>query len=782
MTSRASVLKKETSQPTVADLHYRMVEVGQDVPDVDTFSKKLADPKYAENVRNFLANDVGDDVPDSATFYAKFNPQPTKQPQVEKPKSFMDYTFKDVAQQPIQFGKDVASGFAQVPRAAYDVSRDLIAAGIALPGAGLRVATRPSDYNQPTFAEEYEASRTSKDPAMQLLSDPLLYAGGKVIKGAGLGAKLLGRAASKVAPKLTAQTTKAVSPVMNLLEGMFTKQPAQTARDVEALTDPALRLADANKKLRGAMHAPISDDVMVEGVSGTHTLPEQLAQWTGRQQSATKAIAELPREQRALAEALAKSPMLARWAKTVMGSDAGKAGVAAAHGAAQGIGFDYLSRYLNRQDMPDATSLALSGGIGGAAGGLGSLLQESGLREFPGMRNPAYKIDEQAKEHIRANLPRIISEGFIPKSGKGYQIMAENKLAGLAPNYQKATESVSGNVLGSLEDYLKASKSELLDFGSEWRPVDALATKIGSAIDSKLPPKVTRKAGGFEEVEDVVMNNPQRMQARKAVKDAIDELLPNYAHKERLTAAINKSVNDAETSSDILSLMADKNSPFVKLLSAPEYSVSISGLESKIRSGLSKKLKDPDESISLVAGRSGGLELHGLMESGLSEKLTAMRAKSQAHRQGIPIKDVDELSPFELAKMRTSLTDPRVYEDPTVRTNLQMNKLMNREFRDAITDELMGIDKYRQTLGPKTAQEYALWEQLGTLAEHPGRTGLAERLHLKFLNPSVDPFRYPSASFKAGNLLQFIGEKSPIARAAWRDSSKTKSDSSKTNK
>ena len=785
--------------------------------DLVKLQASLNDPAKAEKIRQALTKaneEVGKKLGDSATFYALANPkpQPTKTvadnmvgiqdkytPRAGRAaeraanKAFTDYSWGDIAESPIQFGADVARGMlVESPKILYGVGRDLLKVPASAAGAGIKMMTRPTDVNNPSFMQEAEKIQKSDSDLLNFVTDPLMLASGPIVKGLSYGPRLVAKAGSSMLGKIpkagpaVAKSIEAATKPLDWIESVMLKQPAQTARDVEALVDPARKLSEvrrseaaATKYAKDHPYAPIPDP-LVEGLPHSTILPEQLEQWLGKTASAQRAIDKMSPLQRRLVEALGKPNIVTDATRRVLTSNPGKAGVAGAHGAAQGVGYDYLSRYLNDQEAPDAESLAWSAGLGGVLGGLGSFAQERGIENFPGMYTQALKIDDAARENIKENLPRIISEGFIPKSSVEYQKMVEEKLAELAPRYQQATAAVSRNFAGSLDEYLVKNPSR---FGSGQPAVDNLTARILGEIDDRLKLPTRRIDANHVQIGEVEMHPNKKLQARKAAKDVIAGELPNYEQADRIRNAVNKAVNEAEMSGDIAGLLTDKSGPLVRLLDAPEHPISISRMEQRMRSMLDRNLRDSRESLRYDVDDEGVVKLMQPMEADIAGKIKAMKTKSQAHNnRGVPYEEVDELSPFEVAELRTSLTDPKVYEDPNNRALFAQAKMTNRAFRDAITDELMGIDKYRQALGPKTAQEYALWRQLGTLAEHPGRTRLASRFSLPLYQPSVDVFRMPSAQFKAGNLLQFVGEKSPIARAAWRDSSKTKSDSSKTKK
>lgn len=661
--------------------------------------------------------------------------QPQTTQQVPE-KSFMDISFPELFKEPGKFVKALGKGASEVPRTAYDVGKTTLHAAAAVPLAlGQRyIVDARTSANPKTFGRTYQEIFESKDPVFDIIADPLQYL---PVSGAlSYGSKML----------------KSLTPsrIARGIEGA-----AVSAKDLSTVSAKNARQAEREARLGG------------EGFTGNMTTADvtadQLASWKAKEAGVRDVLKSMPRGQRMLAEVLAKSPDIARWSKTIMGSDLGKAGVASAAGAAQGVGLDVLSRYLNRQEQGDAGDIALAAGLGGGLSGAGSLLQEKGLRAFPGMSNQALKLDEPALAHIKKNLPDIIDAGILPKSGPGYAKMAQSRMAELSPKYEAATEAVSKNIAGDLEDFLKANPSnEFAEVLGKERPLDVIATDAFGIVNSKLMQRPFRNKLGDASLE-VPFLPQERLEARKALRNFFDTKLEGYEQKEKLYEAANKALTDAEAPGDFMGMLEN----FRPLAERPAYPINISRIEARLRAGLEKELKSPHQPVALEMSRRGELELPSVMDKAIIDKMAAMRSKSSAARGGKDWREVEDVSPLEASRLRTALTDPKAYQDNKDLPLLAKQKLVNRAYHDAVNEQLMGIDKYKKALGAETPERYALWRQLETLAEHPGRTGLQSRLPV--FNTSVDPFRYPSLTYKSGKGLERAGRAAPIIMSQDRD-------------
>ena len=774
----------------IQTLYTGLKDNGAQLPDAQTFTARMqSDPKYVETIRN-AAGAMGAQVPDSSTFASKYlTSQLTqtgphdfngstilgKMPNLDavtgaggSPADLPEPTMADKLKSLFSGSGNVAKIALELPaKRVYGGAHDLLNNLYAGAGSAYKkaVSTLP-EIAQPgimeqgkgnTLAEDFRAIRDNPKPGVirQVATDPLMY----LPMGEGTGAL---KALSSKFPVLK-PATKFLSEATGL--------PSQFGRDVEKGLAARAAQAQAVKKGSGAVEdiarlardraatkeaqsagmsnkagmvddevSLISDAPFVNSPDIDPYLAERLA---GSVASTGKAVAELPSLASRVAAAI--TPLRgAELAYSLAKTAPGKAAISALKGAGQMTAFGSIDRGLQGKGYAPNIMDPL---LGGLSGGIGSALQSRAMERFPSMEATSNRyIRPDAIEHLKENLPEILSKGLLPSSKYGFNATAKNELRRLGEGaYEGALAKVSSTNAGKLK-------------GLNIRGDDIAADLEGVLASNKQMAK--RKDLGSD------FGSPERMSLRKDINNYVDQSIPTgFKNKEELRQKLLDHLNDSKTPSDFSEKIPDL---LEKFGSTPYHGIALRDVTSDMGSAVRAGLQDPHNPVSYIATAEGKKAIPNLIRKDMADKLVGIKGKMMN-------KNLQEeaLSPRFLMDVRNSMTSPRAYENRPGNEAMSM-QLANEAFHDAINKNLQKIPEYSAALG-EAPKRYALWKTLEDLTVHPGNTGLADRL----FGLAMNPFSQASAMYKAGNAMQRLAPAVVGAETVLRSAKSPKDSTSK---
>lgn len=660
-----------------------------------------------------------------------------------------------------------------LPKKAYDAARTGIAVPVsAVAATGKQLARTVSgalpyqsilglpvaEGGDKTWAQDWRASMANRDEgAMGLATDPLMY----VPMGR------LATPAAKLASKVPGVGGLAAKVLGGIGEGAraVTASPAEIGEGVAAGLKGARRASMAKLEARAAeaeralsTPAIMWEARMLDPMHTTAQLDKQL-----RALDAIDKMSLVPRVSAKAVTKLAEKAPLGDWAvqtfvnPTTIGAARNIATGAAA--GTQGAVIGALARGLNADEQKLSNYKPTLGdfAIGALLGSGGGDLQRRGMENYPSMHPTMTNraLDPAARQMLRGELRDILDRGVLPKGKHGLSDLAEHEMEKLGSGaYNKATEAVSGTNAAFMPGGpgrvpLKQAENEAafdamedigIDFGSRLDENRARAERTRLGMGQERPWSSMERAMTIRDIKNAMIETG--LTKHKNAKDL----------EEMLLRGLKESKNPREFQENVVSGLVMAAPPggsvMEKWLNQPYHSVSASELRKDVEARVRKQLLDPKSDIRMVAGPGGAGDavIPPQVQAELDDKFAALLSAAKAAGQ-----DPERLSAEFASQNRTSLTNPKIYANTTANAAEYKARLATNEaLHDAINDALERLPGYKDVLGD-APYNYKKWRTLLTLAEHPGNTGLANRV---FGLSQKDPFLGPALQYKTGRALE----------------------------